>query len=573
MFEKQGSLIDNGEYPQFPILLTEPWRAQELLEKEDCRRRYRIFQLITTVRLVFTLFFLLLVISSNRHETYSLWGALTYLVIVSIILVYAKRDKKNIHAMFVIGLLDILLIIYVHIVSDGIGNIYLVYFSVILSAVLLPLRYLIALIALVILAVGFDYMRYLNIDILTYVSTFQFNTLFKKLLPSENAVNTYLVFAAVMTVILVVNRLVDWSFKNELRAFFRHTQLRQMLAFNHAIIEQLKNGVIVLSVDGKIISINRRAINQLNIKASKPIVSLADLSSRLMERYRYWLSSGLNNNETYRHNNESEEVFISFNEFGQLQKDIMIMTLESTEETLQRNQEAKLLSLGRLSASIAHEIRNPLSSINSAAQLLSESSENPQHKRLSRVILNNVNRTNQIIHNVLDLFRDKPAIKDVLSVEEILTHFCEEFRAANKKQSFDMKVKLLLKEPVFMLFDRGQLQQILWNLANNALLHPERDELVIMLHCQLSENRQTVLIDIADNGSGVSPEVAEKLFEPFYSHGSKGSGLGLYLVRELCQINQATISLLTKNPYYKTGCCFRLTTQAFFSKNIKPIIQ
>ena len=219
----------------------------------------------------------------------------------------------------------------------------------------------------------------------------------------------------------------------------------------------------------------------------------------------------------------------------------------------QRLQQSKLASLGRLSASIAHEIRNPLSAINHAGQLLSENPDLPaEDRRLTHIIQANTARVNHIIEDILQLSRRKDSRREKLELNSWLDGYLKIFIL---EQSITQNTITLLplKEPLFVFIDPSHLKQIMDNLCQNALKYGEPEAGAIIVQTVML--KQIPCIDVIDNGSGVSRENLSHLFEPFFTTSASGTGLGLYISKELAELNQAKLI------YYVTAdnkTCFRL---------------
>ena len=227
-------------------------------------------------------------------------------------------------------------------------------------------------------------------------------------------------------------------------------------------------------------------------------------------------------------------------------------------------QQIKLASLGHLTASIAHEIRNPLGALSHAVQLLKESENmDKQDQRLLQIILNNSNRMNNIISNVLQLSRKKPSQSyhyemNPLELTSWLENFILEFQEMakpNQKIHVDIAIK-----PIYTYIIPSQLHQIVTNLVTNGLRHTKQEDNIAQIWLMLYIDTTSKLpqLDVLDNGKGVEPEFIDKLFEPFFttSHDGTGTGLGLFVTKELCESNQAQLSYL---PRKGGGSCFRIT--------------
>jgi two-component system sensor histidine kinase PilS (NtrC family) len=215
-----------------------------------------------------------------------------------------------------------------------------------------------------------------------------------------------------------------------------------------------------------------------------------------------------------------------------------------------------LAALGRLSASIAHEIRNPVGAMSHAAQLLGESSTlASSEKRLTEIMRTNADRVSAIINNVLRLSKREESQLEKVSLqvwsEEFHAEFCETMQLPRARLSTSSSTP-----NTEVRVDPSQLRQIVWNLSENALKHGATNspsEVIEIRHGRLSPSGRPFL-QVMDHGPGVNPEHAERIFEPFFS-GGRGTGLGLFLARELAQTNGAT---LLYEPRHGGGSIFRL---------------
>ncbi|MGY0400301.1 MAG: histidine kinase dimerization/phospho-acceptor domain-containing protein, partial [Ostreibacterium sp.] len=429
MFRKIQHENLSEDIEKFPILLLQPWRTQQLVDKEFAIHRYHLFQTITLTRIIFSIIVLIILFIFNYQYSSKLIIACYSILIIGFLLISkSSHDKINYYS-FVNAFLDILILGYIATSSENRIEIGFIFFSIIFSSILLQLfpLMIVVILAAIVVTLGWSNISLENIksffistEPTPHTLTIQ-NILFQ---PNDLQALSVLI-AGLFFLAIITNRLTHWSLTNEVKAQFRYKQLRQVLSFNRSIIEHLKSGVLVFNPDGKIISINRRAVELLNLKSSTAVIQLKDLSLLLVRRFRLWLEGdGLDNSFSYRHNTGAEEVFVSFSGFGQSeQKKIIMMTLESVNETLEQTQEEKLSSLGRLTASVAHEIRNPLSSIHSAAQLLLESTKDPTQRKLTQLMLKNVKRTNQIINDILGLFKEQKADRKLLSLRTTLDYF------------------------------------------------------------------------------------------------------------------------------------------------------
>ncbi len=579
MLERFDDTLLDSHLSTFPMLNAEPWRVDAFIREESIIQRHRLYVWIAWARIVISAVTLGYFVTLKSHPmSPSLVVVIMscYMVLVYNLMLFSDVHREKIFLYnFAIAVFEVCIIGYLHYLFHDTLPLSFLFVSVSLSALLLPIG---LTIVLLLLAGGFILSNWLNLTPDIVRQLFDNPDIDDKLLHlyhSKNGNTLLMLLTGLAAVTLTINRLASWSFRNDVKAKLRYKQMRQVLSFNRAVVEHLKTGVIVVTEDEHILSINGRAMNMLNIDNEPSAGMLAEISPDLQAQYARWRHVGFTSKKPYRHNEGAEDVFVSFENFGTGGlRSINMMTLESVNDALQQTQEAKLAALGRLTAGVAHEIRNPLSSINSAAQLLVESSQDPMQDKLSQMILKNVKRTDQIISDILGLFTDAKANRTLLPVQQTLERLAKEFLEIHAGD-FCLHVTGDSNEEVFFFFDAGQLEQIIGNLLQNALKYAKVDDLQLTLHHSLSASRQQLYIDVMDNGIGVPKEMVGQIFEPFFT-GGEGSGLGLYLVRELCSANNANISYFPRaeRPQVQqdkkdttSGACFRLSTKAHFSAN------
>jgi two-component system, NtrC family, sensor histidine kinase PilS len=236
--------------------------------------------------------------------------------------------------------------------------------------------------------------------------------------------------------------------------------------------------------------------------------------------------------------------------------------LEDTSLQTEKAQQAKLAALGRLSASIAHEIRNPVGALSHAAQLLGESEPlDESQQRLAAIIENNATRVSNIVENVLQLSRREQLSQERIDLVDWSKHFAEEFAGSANlpPAAVDLDISAA---PIEVRMDPGHLHQVVTNLCENALRYgqavgePPRVELAIGRR----PGTGRPFLEVRDRGEGIPAELAERVFEPFFRASTRpehrgGSGLGLFIARELCEVNRAA---LVYQPRDGGGTIFRI---------------
>ena len=239
--------------------------------------------------------------------------------------------------------------------------------------------------------------------------------------------------------------------------------------------------------------------------------------------------------------------------------DATLVFLDDTSMLSRRAESLTLAAMGRFSASLAHEIRNPLAAISYATQLLEESHDlSTSDRRLLQIIHQQCLRTNGIVESVLGLARRERAKPEHVDLAAFARHFIEEYRMIVPEENAQLRVTGdLAKLPV--LFDPRHLQQILTALVNNAVRygHVPGEKPRIAIH--LAEENEVPVISILDRGPGVPDAVVPQLFRPFFTTSENGTGLGLYIAHELCRANEATLEYVSVPG---GGACFRIALAA-----------
>lgn len=246
---------------------------------------------------------------------------------------------------------------------------------------------------------------------------------------------------------------------------------------------------------------------------------------------------------------------------GNVEATPTVVFIEDAGRIRAQAQQLKLVALGRLTASIAHEIRNPLSSINHAAELMQEDSERgaarPEDLRLLTIIKDNAHRLDRMVQEVLYLNRRDRAHPESINAMLYLERFVQDFCANEKLDREVFQVRAPLNYNV--VFDRSHLDQVLWNLARNARHHGSGATGSIAIVVSPGEAPDEMRLEFIDDGPGVPDDALPHLFEPFFTTDSRGTGLGLYIARELADVNGARLEYIGVRDTDMRGACFRLT--------------
>lgn len=337
----------------------------------------------------------------------------------------------------------------------------------------------------------------------------------------------------------------------------RATDIVQLEKMNRLIIQRMRTGIIVSDLTGRVEMMNEAAEELLLVKNRDDISTQSmRLPAPLLERLKLWRKNNQQRTTPFRTAPGNPEVQANFASLEQQGHASILIFLEDNSKNMQQAQQLKLASLGQLTASIAHEIRNPLGAISHAAQLLDESETlDTADQRLSKIIHEHSIRLNNTIENVLELSRRRQPEPQQI----VLSSWLQEFvRSFNETETAQGEFVLSVEPPdLEVRFDGSQLQQVLANLCQNGLRYSlqQTGKATLQLKAGLLPDTAQVYLDIIDHGPGINDASAARLFEPFHTSEPSGTGLGLYISRELCQANNARLDHISS---YQNGCCFRI---------------
>ncbi len=378
--------------------------------------------------------------------------------------------------------------------------------------------------------------------------------------------------AGVLGAIVFLVALSVWPVANRLReseALVRRQEvdLANLAQLSQYIVQHLRESILVVDPQDHIRLINESAAQILGDRAAYPGALLGEASPRLLyllESWRRHGGSAPDPDQTFVSAEGGRIVRPHFAPLGSAEPAPILVFLEDTSALAAQVQQSKLAALGRLSASIAHEIRNPVGAMSHAGQLLAESPQlAAEDQRLTEIIRANAARVSAIIDNVLQLSRRGEAHIETLAlggwIEGFRQEFCETMqwpaerltvRAAEASLPFGA-------QEIEVRADAGQLRQVIWNLCDNAIKHGARARADGAIEVRFGRLAATArpFLEVCDRGPGVPPENLERIFEPFFSGARGGTGLGLFLARELAQSSGAT---LLYEPRPGGGSIFRL---------------
>lgn len=335
--------------------------------------------------------------------------------------------------------------------------------------------------------------------------------------------------------------LARWARENEALARRRGIDIADLEALNAHIVQRMETGVIAIDTENHVRLTNAaaRGLLQPFEAASRPQVG--DIAPALASAFEQWQETWESTESPITDASGQAEYLPRFQPIGHHGENGTLVFLDNLTQMRAHVQQAKLASLGRLTASIAHEVRNPLGAMLQASQLLGEAKYlEPGDKRLLEIIQKQGRRMNKTVENVMLLSRRAPPERERIAVNEWLARIAEEWR---EQQLTTLRGATLETElaPVEALFDQDHLRQIVENLMRNAAEHAGGDTPpTIRLSCSVLDSERGVL-EVADNGRGIAAAIRDHLFEPFATGSRTGTGLGLYLARELCEANQARI--------------------------------
>jgi two-component system sensor histidine kinase PilS (NtrC family) len=351
--------------------------------------------------------------------------------------------------------------------------------------------------------------------------------------------------------------------ESEALARQRGIDLANLSQLNEYIIQNLRESIVVVDGMDRIRLMNEAAAKYLGTDRKLRGAPLAEVSPKLMESVSAWRSgSGYDNQAPVPLLSADGTTLINpyFAPIGTDEQGALLIFLEDASALAEKVQQSKLASLGRLSASIAHEIRNPVGAMSHAGQLLAESpSLGEEERKLTGIIESHARRVSSIIDNVLQLSRRDSTRAERLDLAEWISHFVAEF-TATRQLSEDALAPLATSATIEVRMDPSHLHQVVWNLCENALQYADpstcHSPIELVSGRRLANDRP--FLEIRDRGPGIPAEIRDRVFEPFFrgtGESKSGTGLGLFICRELCECNRAA---LLYEPRQGGGSIFRI---------------
>lgn len=324
---------------------------------------------------------------------------------------------------------------------------------------------------------------------------------------------------------------------------------------NRLIIQDMQDGVLVVDLIGVVRGHNAQVTRLLGgFGRMRGGMRLAEFSTTLHDYWRRWNEDFSEPLPPFKVETTQRLLRVRLVRIGSGLNGGTLIYLEDLGRAQNEAQQMKLAAMGRLTASIAHEVRNPLSAINQAAQLLEEDGAVvPEGQRLLAMIRSNAKRIDRIVGEVLQLNRRDRQQPEVIALGDFVRAIADEIIQAESIPPGGVHVDI--GEDLLVTFDRGHLNQIAWNLVRNAWQHCRKQPASIRIAARAGYMGDAVICELADDGPGVPAEYRAQIFEPFFTTRPGGTGLGLYIARELADANGAALDLLPQSP----GAIFRLT--------------
>jgi two-component system sensor histidine kinase PilS (NtrC family) len=463
----------------------------------------------------------------------SLSGGLlvVYLLFAAYHLFSTANTKLNLHRLSTYSLVtDMVFLCLLLIAFGGLGNGIgiLLIFTASLAAVLLPLR-----LALFLAAVAS----------LSMISTalWRYGPALQNL---DSLLQAGLYGITAMVSCVVAHRLVFWARDYRLIAEKHRASLTELSQVNELIIRRMRTGVLAVDQSNNIRVMNESAWFLLGNPSVRQ-QPLKVLSPRLQQAVDRWQRDSTLDQQPVLLEASQAQVLPNFVPLPTELEVGTLIFLNDNNVVARRAIELSINSLAKLSSSIAHEIRNPLAAVTHAAQLLEESPEiKLPEMRLINIIQAQSKRMDGIIENILQLSRRETSKPDQLELNAFLHELLKEFQATQAAMDIDTGIDAEEGE-TWVVFDRSQLNQCMWKLLENAVAHTSMKRGISRIHIIMERDEASgyCVTSVEDNGPGIDPTNISKIFEPFYTTRKVGSGLGLYIARQLCEANQAELTV------------------------------
>ena len=340
-------------------------------------------------------------------------------------------------------------------------------------------------------------------------------------------------------------------------AHLRGAEAANLAEINELVIRRMRIGVILVDGTGRVRMVNEAAQTLLHDDSDAGMHGqlLAQVAPELAMRLAHWLQDGQQDDRPMACGQDQTEVLPRFARLLAT-SDSTLIFLDDTSLVSRRAESITLAAMGRFSASLAHEIRNPLAAISYATQLLEESQDlSSADRRLLQIIHQQCMRTNGIVESVLGLARRERAKPEHIDLVVFMRAFIDDYRLVVPEDNAQLR---LTDGPAQLpvMFDPRHLHQILTALVNNAVRYGHLPGEMPRIALHVEGDARAPVISVIDRGPGIPETVASQLFRPFFTTSENGTGLGLYIAHELCRANEARLEYVSVPG---GGACFRIS--------------
>ena len=472
--------------------------------------------------------------------------AVGYLLFATIMLLLGRKERWLVPLALVGVCVDIVVAVLItYALPEATAGIaMLLLFNVAAAALLLPFR----------LAVGIAVLAAVAMSLEFLVGVFGFSS-------SERPVAEVIMFAVTyLAVGYLAAQTGQRARSSQALAEQRGVEVATLFEVNALIIRRMRTGVLVVDAENRVKLANEAASLLIgedggeNSNDGKGL-HLPQVAPELARRLQQWRNGWQNDESPLQLSPDQPEVQPRFARLL-VGSELSLVFLDDATVVSRRAESLTLSALGRFSASLAHEIRNPLAAINYAVQLLEESrSIIDGDRRLLQIIHQQCQRTNGIVESVLGLARRERASPEHVELNNFAQRFVDEYRQSMSIETDSLET-VTGTRPVPALVDQRHLQQVITVLVHNALNYGRLPGESARVRLRVFQVDNRPMIDVLDRGPGIPEAVATQLFRPFYTTSEHGTGLGLYIARDLCRANQATLEYVAVPG---GGSCFRIT--------------
>jgi two-component system sensor histidine kinase PilS (NtrC family) len=474
--------------------------------------------------------------------------AMAYLLMAFVLLLFSQRNAPSLTMQTLVGVVcDVAVAaLAIHAMPDvGPGIAMMLLFNVGAAALLLPLRLGMSAAALAAVALSGEYIWSMvqGID-------------------HDRPLAELMMFTVSYFAIATLTNLLGQDMReSRTLADQRGVEAANLAEINELIIRRMRTGVLMVDGTGRIRLANEAARGLLGDSSSDAdghLRTLPQISPALAMRVAEWRRSGHVDDSPLPVGDEDNEVLPRFARLLATD-DTTLIFLDDTSMVSRRAESMTLAAMGRFSASLAHEIRNPLAAISYATQLLEESNDlKDSDRRLLQIVHQQCLRTNGIVESVLGLARRERANPEHIDLVGFVRHFVDEYRETMPEENGALKTGGR-QNSLPALVDPRHLQQILTALVHNAIHYGHMPGEAARITLHVDELDGSPVIEVSDRGPGIPDAVTPQLFRPFFTTSEHGTGLGLYIARELCLANEAGLEYVSVPG---GGACFRITLPA-----------